>query len=374
MRRNLDEERPYDPVSDSAHEAVDDAHVLPYVRERLGDVSPTGEPRRVPGGNLNVVWRVPAAERSLIVKYAPPYIAADPGTPLDPSRLLIEARCLRALGHGGHLKELAGAAVRPPEVIDLNPDVPVLIMEDVGPVPSFGRWLREADVQDRSARAAAQGRRLGAFLGRLHAATHNDDRCAGVFSNRPMQETRHAVQYQGVADMLREAGVGDADVLGRRAETLGRSLLGPGRCLTMGDLWPPSVLIAPGNNLRIIDWELAHYGRPLQDVAHWRAHLWMQIQRAPSEAVAKAVAEHWEAFLGAYVGALGDTKDALWDEAERRDAAIHVGAELLVRAVGPFQDGYVYGGLDAEHPAVQTAVATAAEHLRAPAAADVLGR
>ncbi len=81
MRRNSDEGRHRGPVSDAGHEPMKDAHVVPYLRERLPAFSPTGEPRRVPGGNLNVVWRVPGAERSLIVKYAPPYIAADPDTP-----------------------------------------------------------------------------------------------------------------------------------------------------------------------------------------------------------------------------------------------------------------------------------------------------
>ncbi|WP_103020588.1 phosphotransferase family protein [Salinibacter altiplanensis] len=353
-------------LSSTLRQLVVDDDVLPYVQERCPDVVPVAPPRRLPGGNLNVVWRVSCAERSLIVKYAPPYIAADPDTPLDPSRLLIEARCLRALGEGGRLGELTGAVVRPPTLIDLHPEVPVLIMEDVGPVPSFGAWLRDAGPQGRS--AAMQGRRLGRFLGRLHATTYADDHCADAFDNRPMQETRHAVQYQGVADMLRDAGVRDAEALGRHAETVGRGLLEPGRCLTMGDLWPPSVLVAPGNDLRIIDWELAHYGRPLQDVAHWRAHLWMQIQRAPSPAVAKAIAEHRDAFLKAYAEGLGDKEEVLWDEEERRDAAIHFGAEILVRAVGPFQAGYVYAGLDVNHPAVQAAVATAAEHLRAPKA------
>ncbi|WP_263786079.1 phosphotransferase family protein [Salinibacter grassmerensis] len=345
-----------------------------YVQDRLGHFEAAGTPTRLPEGNLNVVWRVPGTERSLIVKYAPPYIAANPETPLDPSRLLVEARCLRALGRGGHLHQSMEGTVRAPELRDQNSEIPVLIMEDIGPVPSFGRWLQETEAQDLTATAAAQGRRLGEFLGRLHAATYDDDHCADVFDNRPMQETRHAVQYQGVADMLREAGVHDADALGTRAAAVGRSLLEPGRCLTMGDLWPPSVLIASSNHLRIIDWELAHYGRPLQDVAHWCAHLWMQVQRAPSEAVARAVAGHRDAFLEAYENALGDTKEALWDPAERRDAAIHVGAEILVRAVGPFQDGYVYAGLGAEHPAVQTAVATAAEHIRAPDTAGVLER
>jgi aminoglycoside phosphotransferase (APT) family kinase protein len=180
-----------------------------------------------------------------------------------------------------------------------------------------------------------------------------------------MQETRLAVQYRGVAEMLGAGTVDDAEALGRRAESLGEDLLEPGRCLTMGDLWPLSVLVTK-EGLRLIDWELAHYGRPLQDVAHWCAHLWMQRHRAPSDAVAKVVAAHRDAFLGAYGDALGGARAALWSDAERRAAAIHFGAEILVRAVGPFQDGYVYAGLASEHPAVREAVATAADHLRNP--------
>jgi hypothetical protein len=358
---------------DTAARLVTAAGVRTYVRGRLDHFETARPPTRLPEGNLNVVWRVPGAERSLILKYAPPYIAASPETPLDPSRLRIEARCLCALGTGGHLHERTGAAVRSPKLRDQNLEVPVLLMEDIGPVPSWGRWLRTTGTPDLSRTAAAQGRRLGHFLGRLHATTHDDERCAAAFDNRPMQRTRLAVQYRGVTDMLAAAGVPDADALGRRAEALGQRLLERGRCLTMGDLWPPSVLVTD-EGLRIIDWELAHYGRPLQDVAHWLSHLWMQIHRAPSAAVAEAAAEHRDSFLGGYIEALGDREGELWDDAERRDATVHFGAEILVRAVGPFQDGYVYGGLGAEDPVVQDAVTTAARHLRAPEANGIVSR
>ncbi|PSQ94442.1 MAG: hypothetical protein BRD53_06145, partial [Bacteroidetes bacterium SW_7_64_58] len=197
---------------------------------------------------------------------------------------------------------------------------------------------RAAGGQSRAADAAAQGRRLGRFIGRLHATTCNDNQYAEPFDNRSMQETRLAVQYRGVTEMLRTGGVEDAEALGARAKSLGQELLEPGRCLTMGDLWPPSVLVEEeGPNLsglRLIDWELAHYGRPLQDVAHWCAHLWMQQHRAPSEPVAEAVTAHRTAFLATYSDALGDAEAALWTDAERRDAAVHFGAEILVRADG----------------------------------------
>ncbi len=336
-----------------------------YVAARLPNFAPTGTPRRLPGGNLNIVWRVPGTNRSLIAKYAPPYIAADPDTPLDPSRLRIEARCLDALSPGGSLADVTTPTVRAPRLVDVNEEIPVVIMEDVGEVPSLDRWLRAAAPRVRAEMAATQGRWLGRFLGRLHATTCTDDRYAEAFDNRPMQETRLAVQYRGVADMLRTGGVDDAATLGGRAESLGEELLEPGRCLTMGDLWPPSVLVV-GDGLRLIDWELAHYGRPLQDVAHWLAHLWMQQHRAPSENAAEAVAAHRDAFLTAYRDALAGTEGELWTNAERRDAAVHFGAEILVRAVGPFQNGSLYAGLAPSHPVVRQAVTIAAEHLRSP--------
>lgn len=339
--------------------------VLPYVQEHLPDFEPTDEPERLPEGNLNFVWRVRGAERSVIVKHAPPYIAVDPETPLDPHRLVIEARCLEALAPGGDLATVTNPMVRTPQPIDVNREAHVLIMEDLGTQPTLDRWLRETDRTDVEERAPTLGAHLGRFLGRLHKTTYDDPTCYERFANRPMQETRFAVQYQGVTEMLSRANVSDAEELGARAEELGASLLEPGRCLTMGDLWPPSVLVH-GDALRLIDWELAHYGRPLQDVAHLVAHLWMQKHRAPSPAAAEAVDDLRSAFLDAYWAALGEAADTLWTEQETRDAQVHVGAEILVRAVGPFQAGYVYEGLDPTQAAVQEAVATAAAHLRSP--------
>lgn len=344
-----------------------DEDVVSYLREHVPDFTPAGTPARLPEGNLNVVWRVPGAERSVIVKYAPPYIAANPDTPLDPFRLDIEARCLKALGTDGPLAHLTSDDVRSPKLLEATQDPHVILMEDLGELPTLGRWLRAHDPETVQDAAPALGQHLGTFIGRLHAATHERPEYAETFDNRPMQETRLAVQYRGVTAMLETGGVDDAGALGTRAETLGTTLLEPGCCLTMGDLWPSSVLVQE-DELRLIDWELSHYGRPLQDVAHWHAHLWMQAHQAPSAAVANAAASLWATFLTAYRDALGDAEAVLWAPRETRDAAVHFGAEILVRAVGPFQDGYVYSGLAPDHPTVQEAVSEAARMLRSPEA------
>jgi len=342
--------------------------VLPYVRTRLPDIHPVGDPVRLPDGNLNHVWRVKGETRSVIVKHAPPHIANDPETPLDADRILIEARCLTAFAPGGILSDLANSAIRPPRPLDVNPQGHVLIMEDVGDHPTLDRWARTHDSSDSE--VSSVGRILGTFLGSLHAETVDRPPLSTSFDNRPMQETRLAVQYEAASAMLRRGGVDDADTLGERARTLGRRLLAPGRCLIMGDLWPRSVLI-PGADLRIIDWELAHYGRPLQDVAHFLSHLWMQAHRA-EPGRANDIGQLRQAFLEGYTGALGETRTDLWTADEKRDAAIHFGAEILVRAVGPFQGGYVYDGFSLDAQPVQEAVTVAARHLRTPEVAELL--
>jgi 5-methylthioribose kinase len=346
-----------------------DDDVRPYLREHLPGFEPVGPPERLPEGNLNRVWRVsgsPDADpASVIVKHAPPHIAATPDIPLDPSRLRIEAECLQAFDTNGRLHDLASDALRPPHVLHVDLNAHVLLMEDVGTVPTLGRWLRTASDEVLAARAGGIGHQLGGFIGRLHRRTWADDALADRFDNHAMQKTRHAVQYQAVGDLLQQHDVADAEALGDRAEALGRRFLRPGRCLVMGDLWPPSVLVDL-LTLRLIDWELAHFGRPEQDLAHIEAHLWMQAQRAPSDAMQRAVRRLRDAFRTAYRAALGEKSADVLTDAMRQRAAVHFGAEILVRTVGAFQDGYLYAGLSPDHPDVQAAVRTAARALREP--------
>lgn len=140
-----------------------DDDVLAYVQEGLPGFEPDGEPTRLPEGNLNIVWRVPGTPESIIVKFAPPYIAANPDVPLDPSRLVFEARSLEALAPDGPLTAVCSEHVRPPRPLSMRTDPHVLLMEDVGPHPTLGRWLRDAGTP-RPERASA-GRWVGSSDG-----------------------------------------------------------------------------------------------------------------------------------------------------------------------------------------------------------------
>ena len=340
--------------------------VLGHVEEHLPHFAPADAPERLGGGLLNEVWRVPGQRgsrpRSVIAKHAPPHIASRPEVPLDSERIAFEALALGAFAPGGALEELAGEAARPPRPYAFDESAHLLLMEDVGTPPALDEWLRTSPP---ASEAEAAGKQLGNFIGQLHARTAGDPAFRDAFDNRAMQETRLTVQYRAVGDLCEAAGLDDAETLGRRVEALGERFIQSGTCFVMGDLWPPSILMAE-EGARLIDWELCHYGRPAQDVAHLAAHLWMQAHRAPSPEARAAVEAFREAFFDAYHDVLGKARTALLTPQALADCGLHFGAEILVRALGPFQEGYLYDGLAPEATPVQEAAAVAGRHLREP--------
>lgn len=330
---------------------------------------------RIQGGNLNKVWRVPGTPASVIAKYAPPHIASAPEVPLDPERLHVSARCFALFAPGAPLAELATSACRPPKRLGWDAEAPLLVMEDLGDLPDLSTWLHGVPPNSKAADAGA---RLGTFIGQLHAHTYGDTALTETVANPAMQETRHAVQYSQVGAFLEAADIDDAEALGQRATALGERFLRPGRCMIMGDLWPRSVLVDTGSadtmEVRLIDWELAHYGHPAQDLGHIAAHCWMLAHRAPSHIAEHVAHACFRQFLARYRGAVrGERPEAVGafcSPEVRRTAALHMGCEILARTTGAFQDGYLYDGLAPTHPVMQRAVAEAARHLRTPEEVD----
>jgi 5-methylthioribose kinase len=172
-----------------------------------------------------------------------------------------------------------------------------------------------------------------------------------------------------VGDVCREAGLPDADELGRKALALGEELQSPGVCLIHGGLWPPSILIT-GDGLHIIDWELTHFGHPAQDVGHLSSHLWMHEHRALTPEAADRARATLRDLLSTYRLGLGSAFDEVFGARGVRQSTVHFGAEILMRTVGPFQQGYLYEGLAVNAPALREAVRVAARHIRSPERVD----
>jgi hypothetical protein len=305
----------------------------------------------------------------VIVKHAPPYIAAKPDVALDPYRMEIEARAMAAFGPGGVLAGIGSTTIRPPRLLDYHRPNHVLVMEDIGECPGLGTWLHQWPRPECSQENV--GRLLGEFIGALHLGTSQDSQLAVDFDSSSIQQTRLRVQYRVIGDLCRKAGLADADELGRRALALGERLQEPGICVIMGDLWPPSIRVT-FDGLRVIDWELAHYGRPAQDVGHLAAHLWMNAHRAPTGVSADKARSVLSGFLTTYRCTLAESFEVLFGPDGIRESAVHIGSEILVRTVGGFQDGYLYKGLRPDDPHVRQAIDVAAEHLRRPERASTL--
>jgi len=331
---------------------ISTAKLYEILSEQLPRFQPSGEPERLEGGNLNHVWRLKGEPRNLIIKHAPPYIASNPEVPLSSNRIDFEARALKLFELGEMLHKLASERIRPPKVLLYEPGHSLLVMEDIGPVPAIDFRLSV----DRDAVSA--GEMLGRFIGQLHKTTFGHTDLPGQFNNQAIQETRNRVQYQPAAGYARDIVSVPDEAFETNTKSLGKKLMQPGRCLVMGDLWPASILVSRGN-LRLIDWEFVHFGRPLQDAGHFAAHCWMQAHASPSPRQARRWKKLWQSFWHTYRQTTGEDFKKLFDPEERTFMNIHIAAEILVRAAGPFKSGYLYSELPPGHPLIKEAVKSA---------------
>lgn len=320
-------------------------HVL--ISAALPNLETEGMPEPIEGGNLNHVWRLKGKPHNIIVKWAPPYIAANPEIPLSPDRIHFEAQALNLFKEGHPLHSLISSEIRPPRIMGYSVQDNLLLMEDLGNIPSIDEWFSKSE-------NSSAGLLLGQFIGALHRETIHTSSLAEQFDNRDIQQTRLKLQYRQAEKYVRSAGLNTRGDLQSKTEALGDQLLNRGRCLVMGDLWPPSVLV-DNSQLRLIDWEFSHYGRPLQDVAHFAAHCWMQAHTAASPAGEQKFKQLWNTFWKAYQQESENIFEQLFDEQEQKDAAVHCGTEILVRAAGPFKTGYVYESYPEDHPMITQA-------------------
>ena len=74
--------------------------------------------------------------------------------------------------------------------------------------------------------------------------------------------------------------------------------------------------------------------------------------------------------MRSYRKATGHTHEQLWQPSYCVDAAIHFGAEIIVRTIGPFQQGYLFDGLSIDTPILQGAIQYAAQCIREPELLD----
>jgi tRNA A-37 threonylcarbamoyl transferase component Bud32 len=257
------------------------------------------------GGVSAEIFEVRAAGAAIVVKRALPQLEVAATWLADPRRMVTEGRALE-LAHS-----IAADAV--PGVIDLDQERAVLCIERAA--DSMVDWrsaLLAGTVQPRVAE------RLGEVLGNWHRESRGLDLAQRLFADRSNFETlRLEPFYLTVAERYPRVGA----PVRAAAERLRKG----SRCLVHGDFSPKNVL-ADNDRVWVLDWEVAHYGEPVFDLAFMLTHLFLKSIHRPAGAAS------YERLASVFLRAYGESDGVV--AAEDPDLPVQIGCLLLARVAG----------------------------------------
>lgn len=259
------------------------------------------------GGVSNdvVVARTPA--RGLVVKRALPRLRVAEVWEASTDRSFTEASALEWAA------TVAPEAV--PQVFATDRQRDTIILE-LAP-ESFGNWkqlLLSGDVRPQI------GARLGQLLAAWHVASAGN---SGLLAEFDDIEAFTQLRTDPFYEVAAERNPDVADVVRGLVERMS----GTRTALVHGDFSPKNILVdaAPSSELWVIDWEVAHAGDPIFDVAFLLHHLVCKMIASPGDRTALAATA--EAFVGSYRDGAGGPFDELY-------LLHHIAALVLARVDG----------------------------------------
>jgi 5-methylthioribose kinase len=245
------------------------------------------------GGVSSDIVAVTGPGVALVVKRALPRLKVEQEWFADARRVAVEARALR------FAYAVAPDAV--PQVLDLDEEHSLAIIA-LAPT-GWANW-RDELLEGRI--DPLVGRRLGELLAVWHAAPVPPE----------LTNTDFFVQLR--IDPFHRAIAARYPDLAPRIATVADRLLERKLALVHGDFSPKNVL-AGGDGLWVLDWEVAHHGDPVFDVAFLLTHLLLKSIHRPRDA------EQYRAVADAFLTAYGREIDEL---------SANVGCLLLARVDG----------------------------------------
>ena len=312
-----------------SEELLTEATVAAYVARR-GIVS-HGEPLSVQplgGGVSNVVLAVESPHTRVVVKQSLPRLRVADEWLANRERAVTEAEALRLAA------QLTPDAI--PRVFDVDPVECALVME-LAP-PGWLTWKEFLLAGEADAGVAA---RVGSLLAAWHRETMGGG--TGAFSDQTVfDQLRVDPYYRTLARRRPEL----APEIERHVERMLATRL----CLVHGDYSPKNVLLGDGG-LWVIDFEVAHVGDPVFDLAFMLNHLFLKAIHRPAgeESYRACAAAFWDAYreevaaslvstgrhlfghLGCLMAARVDGKSPVeYLDESGREAARRVGASLLL--------------------------------------------
>ncbi len=296
---------------------LDERTVLEYLDER-GTLTTTGvTARELTGGVSNVALAVGSAPEGYVVKQCLGRLKVADEWLAPRERILAEAAALRLAA------ELTPGAV--PDVVDVDADRFVMTIR-----------LAPEDWADWRARLfdgrieTATGRRLGEVLARWHSGTPG-----GVGLPESIRSDTHSFEALRIAPYHETVAARHPEVARPIRDVVDR-MRNDRLCMVHGDFSPKNILVgsSAGEDVWVIDFEVAHVGDPSFDLAFLLSHLVMKAVHRPDRGVDLDAAA--AAFIDAYArGAQLPSTDHLGRQ---------VGCLLLARVDGKSPAGYLDAG------------------------------
>jgi Ser/Thr protein kinase RdoA (MazF antagonist) len=259
----------------------------------------------------------------LVVKQALPVLRVEDYWPAPQHRVLAEAAALQwTHTHTPHWS---------PAVVDVDADEMVLIM---AAAPSSWRDWKAELLTGRADSGVA--RRLGAWLAQWHSASLDlDSLPTRLREDREILEVLRLQPYHETVAQRRPDVSAAILALTERIRTTHR-------CLVHGDFSPKNVLLGPTTRpdraCWVIDFEVAHVGDPVFDLAFAVSHLILKATYRPERAA------DYDTAVAALVAGYHDQVDpTLVGHCEDGYLSAQVGALLLARVYGKSPVEYLTG-------------------------------
>ncbi|KAF9244441.1 kinase-like domain-containing protein [Melanogaster broomeanus] len=198
---------------------------------------------------------------SIVLKYAPPFMATDPSQPLHVIRQHVEARALVLLDPLSESPLPVSSLLtkypnfKIPRLIHHDIEHSILMMTDLGSSVTLDAWLAQ-EPAPQAEEVARIAKDLGQFLAEFVLATSEPNaEILARASNVAMVDQFYSDSVNLTKTVLTNQGIPDAEMLVRRIDEALRDAGQTNSCLGIVDLWAPNILINADNNICLIDWE-----------------------------------------------------------------------------------------------------------------------
>jgi len=258
---------------------LDESSVVPYLTER-GLITGDATVEVLTGGVSCVVLAVATAEDDLVVKQALPELKTKAKWVADQRRAIVEADAMRVY------HSITSDSV--PELIDIDPDNFTLTMSRLP--HSCTNWKQDM-LEGRI--YPEMGEKLGRVLARWHNAAAQSAEIKDKFMEDSLfEQLRVSPFYRSVKDKNPNLQDVISNLIGE-ITTIKTTLV-------HGDFSPKNILATSDHSPIVLDFEVAHTGNPVFDLAFVSAHLLCKTIRTQSAAEKVAITKTALNFLISY--------------------------------------------------------------------------